>query len=43
MGEGVDFRVLGPLDLRHGGVVVELGTPKQRTIIALLLLHSGRP
>ncbi len=43
MGEAVDFRVLGPLALRHGNAVVELGTPKQRTILALLLLHSGRP
>ncbi|GIH06420.1 SARP family transcriptional regulator [Rhizocola hellebori] len=43
MGEAVDFRVLGALDLRHGGMAVELGTPKQRTILALLLLSPGRP
>ena len=43
MGEAVDFRVLGSLDLRHDGEAVDLGTAKQRTILALLLLHSGHP
>jgi DNA-binding SARP family transcriptional activator/tetratricopeptide (TPR) repeat protein/transcriptional regulator with XRE-family HTH domain len=39
----VRFRVLGPLELRDGaGRLVRLGAPKQRTLLALLLLHANR-
>jgi DNA-binding SARP family transcriptional activator/tetratricopeptide (TPR) repeat protein/transcriptional regulator with XRE-family HTH domain len=40
---GVRFRVLGPLELRDGeGRLVRLGAPKQRTLLAVLLLHANR-
>jgi DNA-binding SARP family transcriptional activator/transcriptional regulator with XRE-family HTH domain len=39
----VRFRVLGPLELRDGeGRLVRLGAPKQRTLLAVLLLHANR-
>jgi DNA-binding SARP family transcriptional activator len=39
----VRFRVLGPLELRAGeGRLVRLGAPKQRTLLAVLLLHANR-
>jgi DNA-binding SARP family transcriptional activator/tetratricopeptide (TPR) repeat protein/transcriptional regulator with XRE-family HTH domain len=39
----VRFRVLGPLELRDtGGQLVRLGAPKQRTLLAVLLLHANR-
>jgi DNA-binding SARP family transcriptional activator len=39
----VRFRVLGPLELRDGeGRLVRLGAPKQRTLLAGLLLHANR-
>jgi DNA-binding SARP family transcriptional activator/tetratricopeptide (TPR) repeat protein len=39
----VEFRVLGPMDARVGDVPLPLGAPKQRTALALLLLHPSRP
>ena len=37
------FRVLGPLELRDGqDRLVRLGAPKQRTLLAVLLLHANR-
>jgi DNA-binding SARP family transcriptional activator/tetratricopeptide (TPR) repeat protein/transcriptional regulator with XRE-family HTH domain len=39
----VRFRVLGPLELRDGaGRLVRLGAPKQRTLLAVLLLHANQ-
>jgi DNA-binding SARP family transcriptional activator len=39
----VRFRVLGPLELRGGAErLVRLGAPKQRTLLALLLLRANR-
>jgi DNA-binding SARP family transcriptional activator/transcriptional regulator with XRE-family HTH domain len=39
----VRFRVLGPLELRDGqDRLVRLGAPKQRTLLAVLLLHANR-
>jgi DNA-binding SARP family transcriptional activator/tetratricopeptide (TPR) repeat protein/transcriptional regulator with XRE-family HTH domain len=39
----VRFRVLGPLELRDGaGRLIRLGAPKQRTLLAVLLLHANR-
>jgi DNA-binding SARP family transcriptional activator len=37
----VDYRILGPLEVRVGGRPVDLGTPKQRGLLALLLLHAN--
>lgn len=39
----MDYRILGPLEVLDGGRPVELGTPKQRSLLALLLLHAGTP
>jgi ABC-type transport system substrate-binding protein/DNA-binding SARP family transcriptional activator len=38
----VEFRILGPMEVWAGGALVPLGGPKQRAVLALLLLHRGR-
>ena len=38
----MDFRVLGALEAGSGGTLVELGPPKQRALLAILLLHVGQ-
>jgi DNA-binding SARP family transcriptional activator len=39
----LEFRILGPLEIRHGGrAIAALGGQKQRALLALLLLHAGR-
>jgi SARP family transcriptional regulator, regulator of embCAB operon len=42
-GDGVRFGVLGPLQLSIGGELVPLGTPKQRAVLALLVVNANRP
>lgn len=42
MGEMMIFRVLGGLEVRHHGVHVALGGPRQRAVLAALLLHTGQ-
>ncbi len=37
----MEFRVLGALEAGSGGAVVDLGPPKQRALLAILLLHVG--
>src|SRR5215204_2421849 len=37
----MDFRILGPLDVLHGGEPVALGGSRQRALLALLLVHAG--
>ena len=37
----MDFRVLGPLEVGGDGGPVELGGVKQRSLLAMLLLHAG--
>jgi basic membrane lipoprotein Med (substrate-binding protein (PBP1-ABC) superfamily)/DNA-binding SARP family transcriptional activator len=37
----VDYRLLGSLEIEADGAPVELGPPKQRTVMAVLLLHAG--
>ena len=39
----LDVSVLGPVEVRRGGEVVDLGTPKQRAVVAALALAQGRP
>lgn len=39
----MDFGVLGPLTVRRAGVPLELGTPKGRLLLAVLLSRPGRP
>ena len=36
------FSVLGPLEVREAGTTLALGGPRQRSVLALLLLDSGR-
>jgi DNA-binding SARP family transcriptional activator len=38
----VEFRILGPLEVEANGRLLELGTLKERTLLALLLLNAGR-
>lgn len=39
----VEFRVLGPVEAAVGGRAVDLGAPKQRAALALLVSQVGRP
>jgi DNA-binding SARP family transcriptional activator len=38
---GIDFRILGPLEVLDEGNVVSLGGSKQRALLALLVLHAN--
>lgn len=37
----MEFRLLGSLEVADGGSVAQLGSPKQRALLAVLLLHPG--
>src|SRR5438105_5062902 len=37
----MEFRILGPLEVRDGGRVLDLGGPKPRALLAILLLRAG--
>ncbi|HEU5362183.1 MAG TPA: BTAD domain-containing putative transcriptional regulator [Gaiellaceae bacterium] len=39
----LEFRILGPLAVRRDGEALPLGGPKQRALLALLLLSANRP
>ena len=41
--EGLALGVLGPLQMRVGGTEVPLGTPKQRAVLAMLVINRNRP
>ncbi|MDQ6687880.1 MAG: winged helix-turn-helix domain-containing protein [Actinomycetota bacterium] len=46
MGNGstsLDFRLLGPMEVRRGSEQIPVGGPKQRAVLAMLLLARGRP
>jgi 2-polyprenyl-6-methoxyphenol hydroxylase-like FAD-dependent oxidoreductase len=38
----VEFRILGPVEVVHADSPVELGGPRHRRLLAVLLLHAGR-
>lgn len=38
----MDFRILGPLEVVHGGRALDLGRAKQRALLAMLLLAPGK-
>src|SRR6201984_3325582 len=40
--ELADFGILGPLEVSRCGSVVPLGGPRQRAVLALLLLEANR-
>jgi hypothetical protein len=42
-GDAVQFGVLGPLQMSIGGALVPLGTPKQRAVLAVLIVNANRP
>ena len=37
----VEARLLGPLDVAHGGASIALGPPRQRALLARLLLDAN--
>ena len=41
MSNGLDFRILGPLEVKDGERPLRLGGAKQRSVLAILLLHAG--
>jgi DNA-binding SARP family transcriptional activator len=41
-GPKLEFRLLGPLEVRRGGRIVGLGGPKPRALLTDLLLHLGQ-
>ena len=41
-GAAVEFRILGPLEVLDGQRRVELGRPKQRALLAVLLVHANQ-
>src|SRR4051812_17338644 len=40
---GVEYRVLGPLEVLSEGTACPLGGPKQRAVIAVLVAAAGQP
>jgi predicted ATPase/DNA-binding SARP family transcriptional activator len=40
-GTRVDFRLLGPLEVEAGGAVLPVGGPRQRALLAYLLLYAN--
>jgi DNA-binding SARP family transcriptional activator len=41
VGTGLEFRILGPLEVRCGGTPVPVGGPRQRALVGLLLCHAN--
>jgi DNA-binding SARP family transcriptional activator len=39
----VEFRILGPLEVRREGRPIHIGGAKERALLAMLLLHAGEP
>lgn len=40
---GLELGLLGPLEMSVGGALVPLGTPKQRAVLAVLLMNRNSP
>ncbi len=38
---GIEFGILGPLELSVDGRLLPLGSPKQRALLALLLVYAN--
>ncbi|HUG08003.1 MAG TPA: BTAD domain-containing putative transcriptional regulator [Acidimicrobiia bacterium] len=43
VGADLQFSVLGALEARRGSATIELGAPKQRSVLAMLLAHPNQP
>ncbi|MER6787306.1 BTAD domain-containing putative transcriptional regulator [Streptomyces sp. NPDC000658] len=43
LGGATRFEILGPVRVRRGGRELDPGFPQQRALLALLLVHTGRP
>ena len=41
--KGLEFGLLGPLEMSVDGALVPLGTPKQRAVLAMLLMNRNSP
>jgi DNA-binding SARP family transcriptional activator len=41
-GHTIEYRILGPLAIRHDGLAVPTGGPKRRALLGLLLLNANR-
>jgi predicted ATPase/DNA-binding SARP family transcriptional activator len=41
-GRGFEFRLLGSLEVEKDGAVLPVGGPRQRALLAFLLLHAGK-
>jgi len=41
-GAPIEFRLLGSLEVRRGETLLHVGGPKQRTVLAILLLHANQ-
>src|SRR6266566_767426 len=39
--ETMEFRLLGPLEVRDGGHAADVGAGRQRMLLAILLLHAN--
>jgi len=39
----IEFRVLGSLEVVDGDRALALGAPKQRALLAVLVVHRGEP
>jgi DNA-binding SARP family transcriptional activator len=39
----LEFRILGPFEARQDGEVVRIGGPKQRALLAILVLNANQP
>src|SRR5829696_277581 len=39
----LEFAILGPLEVRHDGRLVEVGGTRRRAVLAALLLRGGEP
>ncbi|VBA57263.1 ATPase/transcriptional regulator EmbR [Mycobacterium attenuatum] len=42
-GKRLEFGLLGPLEMSIGGTLVPTGTPKQRAVLAMLVINRNRP
>src|SRR5262245_10922299 len=43
MGDPLEFRVLGPLEVIADGESVRVGGPRPHALLSVLLVHAGRP